>query len=427
MAETSRLLARKASGHPRALGAWSALVGILLCCTDAASPSSTMPTPGLDFSRGTARTVAEVHQFGAIGDGVSDDSAAIQKAVESGAQVYLPAYYRGTVQRYLITRPINCVNRSGPTVFAGDELGEFDQHGPHGSTIIIRTGPAPAFDTSGSQDVEFRELSIVAMAPNASTIAIFEARSKSIPFAQNHRYQNVNIYLYSDMSANHGSGRIGIYNYGAELWSGYNVHIEADIPLYFSNENELGIQSSFAPLATGTQSMSAVTISGESSLITYGGPAIYLGGSDSGMFDFGQTFIAENATFRDRHSPFTIVARGRLRGLRYAGNVENLNQLLSLEDKASGLDLSGSIEPKAGMPIIALGANQRCPSISDSVLRVRSANQAISTLLIAGQSGKNCGIASSLVELPAGLELDVQTTKTQGDIVYGLGAENAAK
>ncbi len=314
----SRFLAKRASDGWRILGAWSTTVGILLYCTNAASLSPTMSAPGPDFGGRNARTVAEVHQFGAMGDGVSDDSAAIQKAVDSGAQVYLPAYYNGTAQRYLITRPINCVNRSGPTVFAGDELGEFDQHGPHGSTIIVRTGPKPAFDTSGSQDVEFRELSIVAMAPNASAIAIFEARSKSIPFAQNHRYQNVNIYLYSDMSANHGSGRIGIYNYGAELWSAYNLHIEADIPLYFSNENELGIQGDVTPLATGSQSMSAVTISGESSLIAYGGPAIYLGGSDSGMVDFGQTFIAENATFHGRHSPFCdrctrAIARNALR------------------------------------------------------------------------------------------------------------------
>ncbi len=99
--------------------------------------------------------------------------------------------------------------------------------------------------------------------------------------------------------------------------------------------------------------------------------------------------------------------------MRYAGNVENLNQLLSLEDKASGLDLSGSIEPKAGIPIISLaGANQRCPSISDSFLHIRSANDAVSTLLLEGQSGKNCGILSSVIELPVGLKLDVQTTKT---------------
>jgi hypothetical protein len=389
-----------------------------------AHPSPLAALTNSEITSATEPTLAEVHQYGATGDGVTDDSAAIQKAVDSGAPVYLPAYYQQRAQRFLIKHSINCVNRPGPTLFIGDEAGEFDRRGPHGSTIIAQTGPAPAFDTSGSQDVEFRDLSIVAVPPNPSAIAILEARSKAIGFAQNHRYHNVNIYLYSDLSANHGLGRIGIYNYGAELWSAYNLHIEADMPLYFSNENDLAVRSEFAPLATGAQSMSAVTIAGESSLIAYGGPAIYLGGSDAAMFDFGQTFIAENATFHDKHSPFAIVAHAKVRGLRYGGNVENLNQLLTLNAAASGLDLSGSIAPKAGIPVILLATDRGCSSISDSFLHLRSADPSVSTLLADGDKDKHCEIVSSLVELGPGLQLNPRTVKITNGVTYGVGADN---
>jgi hypothetical protein len=120
--------------------------------------------------------------------------------------------------------------------------------------------------------------------------------------------------------------------------------------------------------------MSAVSIDGESSLIVYGGPAVYLGGTDDAMIDLGQTSIAENQSFKGKHSAFAIVANGQVRGLRYGGNVENLNQLLMLNDKAIGMDLSGSIPAKADEPLIMMGGNkEKCAPISSSIIRVRLA------------------------------------------------------
>lgn len=362
-----------------------------------------------------------MHQFGAVGNGVHDDSAALQKAVDSGEPVFLPSYYNGVAQRYRIARPINCTNRTGPTLFFGDQAGEFDRRGPHGSTVIVQTGEAPAFDIAGSQDVEFRDLSLVAEDPRASTIAVFEARSSEVAFAQNHHFSNVNIYMYSDPRANHGRGRIGIYNYGAELWSADRLHIEADIPLYFTNENELGLTSATA-LARAPQSMAGVTIAGESSLIAYSGPAIYLGGSDLGMLDFGQTFIAENLAYHRPHSAFAIVAKGGVRGLRYAGNVENLHQLLSLSDDATGLDLSGSVAPEPGAPVIELDGSGKCPSISESFIRVRPAAVGTGGVLIASSDRRSCVLAGDLINQPARMRLGVDAPPASGNLVYGVGA-----
>ena len=366
-------------------------------------------------------SVAEVHQFGAVGDGIHDDSVAIQKAVNSGRPVYLPSYYNGLAQRYRIARPINCTNRRGPTLFYGDQAGEFDRHGPHGSSVILQTGAQPAFDIAGSQDVEFRDISLIAEDPGASEIAVFEARSRDVPFAQNHRFFDLNIYMYSKPRANHGRGRIGIYDYGAELWSAAQLHIEADIPLYFTNENEAGVTSETA-LAQAPQSMSGVTIAGESSLIAYGGPAIYLGGSDIGMLDFGQTFIAENSAYKGTHSAFAIVAAGAVRGLRYYGNVENLHQLLSLSSGANGLDLSGTIAPEPEAPVIELDGSGKCPSISDSFIRLRPAVIGTRGVLIGSSFKRSCVLAGNLINQPAGMSLGVEASSAGGNLVYGAGA-----
>lgn len=262
----------------------------------------------------------------------------------------------------------------------------------------------------------FHDVSLVAKSPNASAIAILEARSRAVPFAQNHRYQNVNIYMYSDVAVNHGHGRIGIYNYGAELWSAYDLHIEADIPLFFSNQNDLAVNST-EQLVTAPQSMAGVVVGGESSLIAYGGPAIALGG-DVGMLDFGQTFIAENSTFTANHSPFAIVSHGQVRGLRYAGNIENLNQVLLLEGPASGLDLSGTVAAASGAPVIALHCGAADPVISDSSIRVRQVQLGVKASLFGSKDPAQCRITSSLIDAPLGGGLGVDAS-SGGNLIMG--------
>lgn len=78
---------------------------------------------------------ADVREFGAVGDGVTDDTITIQKAVDSKVgDLFFP---RG---RYLITRPI---------VIDLDELGYTSISG-NGTPQIIMAGPGPAFRFLGS-------------------------------------------------------------------------------------------------------------------------------------------------------------------------------------------------------------------------------------------------------------------------------------
>ena len=79
----------------------------------------------------------DVRQFGAVGDGTADDTAAIQKAVDSSAgDVQFP---RG---RYLLTKPIVIdLDRVGYTSISGN-----------GTAQVIMAGPGPAFRFVGTHE-----------------------------------------------------------------------------------------------------------------------------------------------------------------------------------------------------------------------------------------------------------------------------------
>ncbi len=80
---------------------------------------------------------ADVHQFGAVGDGLTDDTAALQKAVNSGAgDLEFP---KG---RYRITQTVVIdLDRVGYAALAGN-----------GTAQVIMEGPGPAFHFLGTHD-----------------------------------------------------------------------------------------------------------------------------------------------------------------------------------------------------------------------------------------------------------------------------------
>ena len=76
---------------------------------------------------------ANVREFGAKGDGKTDDTAAIQKAIESGAAIFPKGTYRitATIEIHL--------DQTGPVSLSGE-----------GSARIVMTGPGPAIRLVGT-------------------------------------------------------------------------------------------------------------------------------------------------------------------------------------------------------------------------------------------------------------------------------------
>ena len=100
------------------------LIG-LRCAARADEPKSAVRPERSAF----AWAAVTVHDFGAVGDGTADDTAAIQKAVD--AKVGDVCFPRGV---YRISRPLVIdLDAVGPTSVAGT-----------GTARIVMTGPGPA-------------------------------------------------------------------------------------------------------------------------------------------------------------------------------------------------------------------------------------------------------------------------------------------
>ena len=80
---------------------------------------------------------SDVRSLGALGDGQTDDSAAIQRAVDAGSGAI-----RFTEGTYRLTKPIVVdLDRVGPTSIVGD-----------GTATILMAGPGPAFKFIGTHE-----------------------------------------------------------------------------------------------------------------------------------------------------------------------------------------------------------------------------------------------------------------------------------
>ena len=110
------------------------VVLVAAACWIAAGDPPAPVTP-LPLAPPPEKAAATVRDFGAAGDGVADDTAAIQRAVDSGiGDIRLP---RGN---YRITRPIVVdLDKVGPASIVGT-----------GTARIVMAGPGPAFQLVGT-------------------------------------------------------------------------------------------------------------------------------------------------------------------------------------------------------------------------------------------------------------------------------------
>jgi hypothetical protein len=228
-------------------------------------------------------------QFGAVGNGSADDSAAIQRAVNYAkslsanpsapylATVYFPAGY------YLIGSTINMTGATGIWL-VGDG-------GPYLNTIILGiTGSRPMFDFSGSnssgcENFMFQPAGGVS---TPSTIAVQFART-------NLGGLNCGIkrcyFQMSDLpSSNGGLGSIGLLNIRSEEFYMQGCTVRANSPVILSYSSNISFtgasytaSSSFSPgLLPGTGSMGVVNIISTSlQSIEKRQPALILNGSNS--------------------------------------------------------------------------------------------------------------------------------------------------
>jgi hypothetical protein len=210
-----------------------------------------------------------VKAFGAKGDGLTDDTAAIQAAADRAANhacVYFPP---GT---YIVTQDLNFTSFSGQSrCIEGED--------PSTTAIICEDTGGNCLDLSGSDAFSVRNIQLQggSTAANAPKTIILLARAGNGQQGFGHTMENV----WTASTAGHsigGNPPFTIYDYGAELAQWRNVRSNTG-GVVFSACNHPSITSKFqtlvAPGTTGT-SMSIVNVLGGNLNAGNGGCAVLL-------------------------------------------------------------------------------------------------------------------------------------------------------
>ncbi len=209
-------------------------------------------------------------QFGVVGDGATDDSAAIQRAVDFAKSRSVPnspsVIYRATVYfpagYYYLATPINLTSTNGIWL-TGDG-------GSYINTIILGSTGGVIFDFSGSSLSGCENFTFITSdRNNRSTIGVLFALAAS--GGLNCGIRNCYFEMNDTPAANGGFGSIGLLNIRSEEFFGRDCLIRANTSIIFSNTRNLSetgtnftASSPFQTLPTDTGSMGVVSITGTS-------------------------------------------------------------------------------------------------------------------------------------------------------------------
>lgn len=278
----------------------------------------------------------------------NDWSKPLQYLIDSGAKkILLP---KGTIN---FNTPINITNRDlNGVLICGDTM--------FGTTIVANTGSC-VFDCTGTQGVQFKDLSIIKGVSNPSSIGIIFGRSKSNNYAQFSNIDNVSINLGTKPTLNGGLGTVCIFNYGAELFRCNNIYVIGDTPCIFTNNNTLypQINSQFTDFWGVVTSMSAINISNTSTIVSKGGNAFELSGVIG--LDLENIYVL-NESSNDINGIKVISSSSRL---NITGHFERLTKFLYTDSVINNLNFDvTSSSPTYGNEHIIIDGSQKLSGIN---------------------------------------------------------------
>lgn len=272
-------------------------------------------------------------QFGAVGNGQADDTAAIQRAVNYAKSLTAPGggTYRATIYfpagYYYISSPIDLSNANGIWL-TGDG-------GSYINTGIIGNTSGPIFDFSGSSISgceNFFFLSSTGFGTTRSTIGVQFALTTN--GGLNCSVRNCSFQMEDFSTANNGFGSIGILNVRSEEFYVDQCVVRANTPLILSNSisvtgptASLTVSSRFQTLSGGIGSMGVTNIQ-STSLQNYEKrqPAIILNGTNS--FNF-QGYISR-LTASNGSNETAIFCNQYTTNMRVYATIESFSRILLL-------------------------------------------------------------------------------------------------
>lgn len=187
-----------------------------------------------------------VLDFGAVGDGVTNDAPAFQAAIDSGAKyIIIPA----PPTTYLLTTSLNMTNLYGVTFdFRGSC--DINNNPPQNVVPIIAKHTGAVFDLTGSFDCCFINANVNGSATTTPTCMFLLARTSSGASAGRHRF-------FNPRSSGNFSTTV-FYNYGSEendVYSAMFINNQAGKScVYLTGYNSESLTSLYKTIATGPRS-----------------------------------------------------------------------------------------------------------------------------------------------------------------------------
>jgi hypothetical protein len=188
------------------------------------------------------RESVSVKDFGAKGDGVTNDTTAIQAAINSGArEILFPA------GRYVVTSTLNLCNLAvtGVGLTLRGECVAYDD-GTLTAASVILSNPGSGYwvaEILGSQFVTMEDLMFVSTGTNSAKGGLIYARSTTANFAQNNSLRRVIVKIAT------GSGTVALANNCAEQFVCDECWLEADTAYITTLANEQGWTTQYATIA----------------------------------------------------------------------------------------------------------------------------------------------------------------------------------
>lgn len=353
-----------------------------------------------------------VKQFGAKGDNTTNDAAAFQNAINSGAtRIHVPA------SQYRINTALNFTNRSTALVIYGDGA----YYANNGGTVIhFFTGTWMA-DMTGCQFLHLEHMRWVSDGTvGSATMGCLYARSTLIGFAILNSMFKMIIELPSSTGSTAGS--VALADNCMENFIADGCWFLADTPYATTLANELSFASIYATLANTTFSNTDKSFRQCVFLARGGAANLLVGMADSTFDQCNWTLFG----FLGGAIPSAIIMESSLQGyqncenIRFTGDFESFPAICDCTGNTADLNFDVTTSGLTTGNFILMFNSTTHDGFR---LKVNRINGPVGTVVLA--SGPGVTINNAEIFLAVGQILADSNITLQGGTVYGGGNDLA--